>query len=37
VWRRLLSGFNLDGVARNPEAEQVTQPAVEETLAALRH
>jgi hypothetical protein len=37
VWRRLLSGFILDGVARTSEAGQVTQPAVEGTLAALRH
>jgi len=37
VWRRLLSGFILDGVARTSEAGQVTQPAVEQTLAALGH
>jgi hypothetical protein len=36
VWRRLLSGFILDGVARTSEAGQVTQPAVAGTLAALR-
>jgi len=37
VWRRLLSGFILDGVAGTSEAGHVTQPAVKETLAALGH
>jgi hypothetical protein len=37
VWRRLLSGFILDGVARTSEAGQVSRPAVEGTLAALRY
>ena len=37
VWKRLLSGFILDGVARASEAGQVTQPAVEDTLTALRN
>jgi hypothetical protein len=37
VWRRLLSGFILDGVARTSEAGQVALPAVEQTLAALGH
>jgi hypothetical protein len=36
VWRRLLSGFILDDVARTSEAGQVTQPAVEDTLNAMR-
>ena len=37
VWRRLLSGFILDGVARTSEAGQVTPHAVEGTIAALSH
>jgi hypothetical protein len=37
VWQRLLSGFFLDAVGPIAETGQVTQPAVEETLTALRH
>jgi hypothetical protein len=37
VWRRLLSGFILDAVEPNAEKGQVTQPAVETMLAALRN
>ncbi|MEI7688449.1 MAG: DUF6569 family protein, partial [Planctomycetota bacterium] len=37
VWRRLLSGFILDGVSRASEAGQVTHPAVEDTLTAMRN
>jgi hypothetical protein len=37
VWQRLLSGFILDALAQTAEAGPVTQPAVEETLAAMRH
>jgi len=36
VWRRLLSGFILDAVEPTSATGEVTQPAVEETLAALR-
>ena len=36
VWRRLLSGFILDAVGPMAEKGQVTQPAVELMLAALR-
>jgi hypothetical protein len=35
VWRRLLSGFILDGMARSSETGQLTQTAVEETLSTL--
>jgi len=37
VWRRLLSGFILDAVGPTAGKGQVTQPAVEETLNALRN
>lgn len=37
VWRRLLSGFILDGVSRASEAGQVNQPAVEDKLTAMRN
>jgi hypothetical protein len=37
VWRRLLSGFMLDGMARTSETGKLTQPAVEDRLAALSH
>ncbi len=37
VWKRLLSGFILDAVASSSSTGQVTQPAVEETLSALRN
>lgn len=37
VWRRLLSGFILDAVGAIAEKGQVTQPAVEATLAELRN
>jgi hypothetical protein len=36
VWRRLLSGFILDAVGPIAEKGQVTQPAVEDALNALR-
>jgi hypothetical protein len=36
VWRRLLSGFLLEAVEPSAGAGQVTQPAVEGRLAALR-
>ena len=35
VWKRLLSGFILDAVAPTANKGPVTQPAVEDTLAAL--
>ena len=37
VWKRLLSGFILDAVGLNAGTEQVTQPAVEDVLTALRN
>jgi hypothetical protein len=37
VWRRLLSGFILDAVARSSEAGQVAQSVVEDTLNAMRN
>lgn len=37
VWKRLLSGFILDAVGSKVGSEQVTQPAVEDTLKALRN
>src|SRR5271166_4631638 len=37
VWRRLLSGFILDAVGPTAGKGQVTQPAVEDTLTALRN
>ena len=37
VWRRLLSGFILDAVGQTTGTGQATQPAVEQTLAALRN
>lgn len=37
VWRRLLSGFILDAVGPITGTRQVTQPAVEDTLTALRN
>jgi hypothetical protein len=36
VWQRLLSGFFLDAVEQTAKTGQVTQPAVEATLATLR-
>jgi hypothetical protein len=36
VWKRLLSGFILDAVGTNAVTEQVSQPAVEGMLTALR-
>jgi hypothetical protein len=37
VWRRLLSGFILDAMGPTAATGQATQPAVQETLAALRN
>ena len=37
VWRRLLSGFILDAVESTADTGQVTQPALEDTLTALRN
>lgn len=37
VWRRLLTGVILDAVGLIAEKGQITQPAVEETLNALRN
>lgn len=37
VWRRLLSGFILEALEPIVETGQATQPAVEDTLAALRN
>ena len=37
VWRRLLSGFILEAVEPTAGTGQVTQPAVEDTLAGLRN